>query len=100
MERGTVSKRNARSGTKRPLEAGETCRYKIPSGPPIEMITAYGDAQSAITAGLTLLAIALKGSGNVSVERALTTRPVAGAGPSAGVTVLPDVLLQDFGFGS
>lgn len=58
-----MSRRNPITGKRAPPEPGRAIRYVLPAGPPAQAVEAFGgDAQAAITVGLTLLYLALRGA--------------------------------------
>lgn len=58
-----MSRRNPIVGRRRPVKSGDRIIYVVPAGPPAEVLASYGSAQDAISAGLTLLAVALRPRG-------------------------------------
>lgn len=65
-----MSQRNPVTGRRRPCVPGDRLRYILPDGPPLAAIEAYGhDVQSAISAGLTLLALSLGSGLNVGLPK-------------------------------
>lgn len=65
-----MSVRNPVTGKRRPCHPGDRLRYILPAGPPMAAIEAYGhDVQSAISAGLTLLALSMAGGLSVTPSR-------------------------------
>lgn len=82
-----MSRRNPVRGRRRPVQPGDRVVYMLAPGPPAEAVAAYGgDVQAAITAGLTLLALALRGS----------IAPVGTPAPAQPSDTMAAVTLQDF----
>lgn len=83
--------RNAVRRKRRPIQPGDRLLYQVPPGPPAEVLALYGnDAQGAITAALTLLALALRGA------LAAPGAPPPPAPAPASPPKLAQVLAQDF----
>lgn len=92
-----MSTRNPIRGKRRPIQAGDRCTYEVPAGPPAEAIAQFGgDAQSAITAALTLLWISLRG-GQVQAPTRLEPAAAPEASQQQESGLDPAVLSQDFG---
>lgn len=90
-----MSVRNPIRGKRRPVKAGDRFTYAVPDGPPAEAIAAFlGDAQSAVTAGLTLLRLTLNTGVSLSVQGSGQVDPRLRADSDTRITT--EVLRQDF----